>query len=292
MSVTELIHIESERTEAKQEKPESIYESAAPIDAPLDVKYGRDAGRFVNAVLGELEKDEVIGAGRLVDEIDTTETDDVDLGVLLAYPDESILFIGSDPTARDSIPLFGFVIERHQPIPTPTTAQDALDLLKPDEIRQAFETEGELPARQGEWWLLPTRAMPVGTVFQPGVNERPFGPSPLGNHVPREYGFAVTDRQFIHRFHEAVPHAPTSIETPPEVIDWAHRQLQKTPVPDHAPSWGDIRELADRIYVRGTLRHRENDHYVENAGEQWHEAQTHDMDVYTGDDYLERVRID
>jgi len=46
------------------------------------------------------------------------------------------------------------------------------------------------------------------------------------------------------------------------------------------------------VLIRGTLRHRDDDHYVENVGEDWHRALTHDMDVYTGDDYVDRVRID
>lgn len=269
----------------------SQYELADDISS-LRVRFGRDPDRFVRAVASELGKDGLVDDVRLVDDLDLEETDDVDLGALLAFPDESIMFLGSDPTARDSVPLFAIVIERHQPIPAPETAHDALNLLRPEDIRDAFETEGDAPARQGEWWLLPTRKVPVGTHFQPGVNERPYGPSPLGNHVPREYGFTVPDDEFMDVVRDCVDELPSSITSPPEVIEWVDRQHRKASTPEFAPTWDEIQNLAGDILVRGTLRHRENDHYVEDVGEEWHSAQTHNMDVYTGDDYIDRVRID
>lgn len=64
------------------------------------------------------------------------------------------------------------------------------------------------------------------------------------------------------------------------------------PTPDHIPEWDAIREIADEIFVRGTLRHRDRDHYVEHLEDQWHEAQTHDVDVFTGDDVIDRVVVD
>lgn len=322
--MTDQIHIVD--AQLSEQSPESIpdvedvevrqtaaYETAEPINPWRE--YGRDPGRFIRALAEELGKGEFLadlswseqrsirqldegetvdldfGDVRRVDELDVSETDDVDLAVLFAWPDESLLFVGSDPTARDSIPLFGFVVEPVAPIPRPTTAEEALDLLRPEEIRAAFEDDTE-PARQGEWWLLPTDMVPVGTLFKPGVQTRPFGPSPLGNHVPREWGMTVTDDEFMAGVRELVDELPASIETPPEVIEWVDRQNRRVPTPEYAPTWDEIQELAGDILVRGTLRHRENDHFVEQLGEEWHRAVTHDMDVFTGDDYIDRVRLD
>lgn len=276
-----------------RERAPSQYEQADEIDGPLASRYPRQTTRFLRAVTEEVEKRDLLDDGRLLDELDPDETDDVDRGDLLVFPDESILFLGSDPTARDSVPLFAFIVERHQPIPTPTTSQEALDLLRPAKIRDAFESDGPEPARQGEWWLLPSNKVPVGTAFRPGVDSRPYGPSPLGNHVPTKWGMTVTDSAFMDGIREAVPALPESVSTPPEVIEWVNRQHEKRPTPEYAPDWEVVRETAGEILVKGTLRHRENDHFVESIGDdQWHSAQTHDMDVYTGDDYVSRVRID
>lgn len=271
-------------------------------DEPPWNDYGRQTAAFIKALLPAVGKDDYLddrrhvhhykqlGDLRRVDELDASATDDVDLAVLFALPDESLLFVGSDPTARDTAPLFGFVVEPVAPIPAPATAQEALDLLRPGQVREAFDA-GVEPDRQGEWWLLPTRKVPVGATFDPGVNSRPFGASPLANHVPREWGMTVAPDEFMTCVRERVPELPASIETPPEVIEWTHRQHQKIPTPEHVLKWEDVQELAGDILVRGTLRHRENDHFVENLGEQWHVAKTHGMDVYTADEF-DRVVLD
>jgi len=269
-----------------QERP-SLYEQGT--DKPL-VFPDRDGQRFLAAVASEVGKEDVLADTRLLDEMDGSE--DVDFGTLLVFPDESLLFLGSDPTARDSIPLFAFIVERYDPIPAPTTAQEALNLLRPAAIQAAFDGGGTEPDRQGEWWLLPTKKLPVSSIHTPGVSSRPFGPSPLGNHVPREYGFAVTDGEFMDQVRAEISALPSSVTSSSEVIRWVSRQQAKEPTPEFAPSWEQIRTLAGEVYVRGTLRHRENDHYVESLGDQWHEAQTHNMDVYTGDEMIDRVRID
>jgi hypothetical protein len=269
------------------QEPTSLYKQAT--DEPI-IFPDRDGRRFLAAVVDEIGKEDDLSDARVLDDLE--DPDDVDFGELLVFPDESLLFIGSDPTARDSIPLFAFVVERYDPIPAPTTAQEALNLLRPAEIQAAFDGGGSQPDRQGEWWLLPTKKLPVSDVYDPGVGSRPFGPSPLGNHVPREYGFGVTENEFMDAVRDGVSSLPSSVTTPPEVIEWVSRQHSKEPVPDYAPTWDKIRRFAGEIYVRGTLRHRDNDHYVEKLGKQWHQAQTHNMDVYTGDDMIDRVRID
>lgn len=248
--------------------------------------------RFIDAVLDELDKEdfEAREDARLVDDIGSSE--DVDFGLLLAFPDESLLFVGSDPTAKDAVPWFAFSIEPTEPVPAPDGAQDALDLLKPPRVRELVEMENWLPDRHGEWWLLPCDLVAAGTVFTPGVASRPYGPSPLGNHVPREYAFTVSDSEFMQRFRDSTPQAPDSLASPPEVIGWTWRQVQKPHPPEWAPSWADIRHFAGDVLVRGTVRHRDDDHYVENLGDRWHLADTHDVEVYTGDAMAQRVHLD
>lgn len=245
---------------------------------------------FVDALLDELGKDAEVGEARLIDRVEPSK--DIDDGALVVFPDESLLFLGSDPTAKDAIPWFGFTIEPGEPIPAPETARDALDLLRPPAVRDVIDDAGWLPDRHGEWWLLPSKMVPLGTVFTPGVQSRPYGPSPLGNHVPREYGFAVRDSAFLSSFREEVQSAPASIASVPEVIEWTWRQVQKSSPPDDAPSWADIRAWAGRVLVRKTIRHRDDDHYVEDVGDRWHEAITHRIEVYTADSVAEDVHLD
>lgn len=290
-----------EETEAGVEdvdvRAPGFYDEAAEPDWS-DVE--RQTAAFMRSVLQELGKDEFLNSEvhhfeqldqlRVVDELDVDATDDVDLATLYALPDESLLFVGSDPTAKDTRPLFAFLVEPFEPVPAPTSAQDALDLLRPGQVREAFES-GDEPDRQGEWWLLPTRKVPIGETFEPGVNSRPFGASPLANHVPREWGMTVSASEFMDGVRDRVDELPGSITTPPEVVEWVHRQHQRVPTPEYAPDWEDVQEWADEILVRGTLRHRENDHFVERLGETWHVAETHDMDVYTADEF-DRVFLD
>jgi len=277
--------------------PASFY---AEADEPDWGDVERQTAAFLCEVLPEVGKDEFVDDTvhhfsqldelRVLDELDVEQTDDVDEATLFVLPDESLLFLGSDPTAKDTAPLFAFLVDTFAPIPAPTSAQEALDLLRPGQVRDAFES-GEEPDRQGEWWLLPTRKVPVGETFEPGVNSRPFGPSPLANHVPREWGMTAPASEFMAGVQERVDELPGSITTPPEVVEWVHRQHQRVPTPEYVPEWDELQDLAGEILVRGTLRHRENDHFVESLGETWHVAETHDMDVYTADEF-DRVYLD
>lgn len=264
----------------------SFYEQGAEFDV-AEFHDSYSFPRFVTAVLNELGKDYDATDARLVDALD--EPEDVHFGFLAAFPDESLLFVGSDPTAKDSIPWFAFVIERHQPIPAPESAQDALDLLKPRDVKDIEQDDDWLAPRHGEWWLLPCSLVPAGSVFTPGVSSRPYGPSPLGNHVPREYAFTTPDGEFMDAFEDATD-APASIQTPPEAIEWIAQQIRR-PHAD-SPIWADVREWAGEVLVRGTIRHRDNDHFVENVGETWHKAQTHDIEVYTGDEMATNIHLD
>lgn len=261
-------------------------------DAPaanLD-EWGYPVPGFVNALLDKLGKDVQVEDAGLIDHIEPSG--DIDDGGLFVFPDESLLFLGSDPTAKDAIPWFAFTIEPSEPVPAPATAQDALDLLKPPEVRDVLAEDGWLPNRHGEWWLLPSKQVPGGAVYKPGVGSRPYGPSPLGNHVPREYAFTAPDAEFLAAFREHVTSAPASIESVPEAIEWSWRQVQKSDPPDDAPNWADIRAWAGDVLVRKTIRHRDDDHYVENVGDRWHEAATHGIEVYTADSVATDIHLD
>jgi hypothetical protein len=91
---------------------------------------------------------------------------------------------------------------------------------------------------------------------------------------------------------ENVDSAPSTIQTVPEAIDWTYRQTQKTTPPEDAPQWADIREWAGDVLVKGTIRHRDNDHYIEDCGDVWHKAVTHRVEVYTSDAIGEGVHLD
>jgi hypothetical protein len=151
-----------------------------------------------------------------------------------------------------------------------------------------MEIEGEIPTRQGEWWLLETDEEPASSVFNPGVNKRPFGGSPLENHVPREYGLGVSDDVFMGRVQENAPELFEIVESVGDVFDkaaQAHRiaSIEDVELQTPVPELDVLRDWCEEVYVRGTLRHRENDHYLERIGESWHTARTHNMDVYTID---------
>lgn len=275
-------------TEVPEPDVHSAYDDADAV-ALGDYEASYSFPKFVESVMGKIGKDFGRDDARVVDAM--PDTTDIEFGVLLAWPDESLLFVGKDPTAKDAIPWFAFSIEPMEPVPTPETAQDALDMLKPPDVRDIAHTEEWLPDRHGEWWLVPTQMVPAGTVFEPGVQSKPYGPSPLGNHVPREYAFTVTDSTFMDGFHYTVD-APGRLQTPSEVLEWSWRQQQKSPVPDYAPDWNDVRNIAGDVLVRGTVRHRNNDHYVENLRNDWHRALTHDVEVYTGDEIATDIHLD
>lgn len=116
----------------------------------------------------------------------------------------------------------------------------------------------------------------------------PDGPSPLDNHVPREYALGASEAEFVARFKREVPERAEYFDTVPEIVGWVTEQHHfddtvGIEIPDHVPTLDEVREWANGVYVRGTLRHRENDHYMENIGDEWHIARTHTMEVFTAD---------
>ena len=196
-------------------------------------------------------------------------------GVLLTHESGVQLYVGWDSTAADTDGVFGFVPFDGAAGTRVPSARDALDLLKPQDVL----TRGEDVPRQGEWFLIPsdTGNGPSGTVQKPGVGARPYGASPLENHVPRDWATAVEDRVFLERVSERFDELPESVETPQDVFEWLANEGAESNL------YAAARELAEGIYVRGTLRHRDHDHRVENVGDEWHRAETHEFDVITTD---------
>jgi len=282
--------VEGDQTRTRDVQTHSVTQPYADAE-PFELgSYDYPAPGFVRELLDELDKDVSVPDAKLIDTVDPSK--DIDDGLLVAYPDQSLMFLGKDPTAKDAMPWYAFTIEAHEPVPAPETARDALDLLKPPEVKDTIAEEDWIPNRHGEWWLLPTTRVPLGESFKPGVKSEPYGPSPLGNHVPREYAFTVTDSAFMDRFTDSVDNVPSSVQSVPEALEWSYRQIQKDPTPDWAPHWPEIREWAGDVLVRGTSRHRDDDHFVENCGETWHRAVTHRIEVYTADALGEGVHLD
>jgi len=262
------------------------YEQATPFDlADFD---GQRLPAFIEEVASEERvRHDSHADARLLHRSDWLDDPDYgsDYGLLLVWPDETLMFVGSDPTASGP-PWFAYTISPFEPMPAPEDAQAALDRLKPPAVRDVVHEEGFVPKRQGEWWLRPTKMQPFET-FRPGVSSRPFGPSPLGSHVPTEWGMSVAGDVFVESAHNADVGVPESVGTAPEVVEWAVRQINK---PNSDLIWHDVRQWADDILVRGTIRHREGDHPVESVAE-WHLAETHNLEVYTADD-IEGVHLD
>lgn len=267
-----------------EEQATELYDRAEQLEVGCYLP--RHGERFRRAVIDEVDV-EVWESEYRVAEI-SGYTDGAELELLLVYPDGTRQFVGEDETAKAASRMFSFVIRPCDPHPPVRTATEALDLLKPPGVNRAL-ANGEV-GRQGEWWLLPDKGKPEGSVFKPGVAKRPFGASPLENHVPREYGFGISDDELVDRFIDRVPELSEWIDTAEDAV-WhiskAHQllDLDGFELITDVPLPSELRELAGGVFVKGTLRHRESEHYVETIGDEWHLAETHDMDVWTVDSF-------
>jgi len=247
---------------------------------------------FVRGMLREEDLSWGIDMGRV---LDSQEYDDEEPGALLVYPDEERVFIGRDPTAHNRGD-YGFIVKPNDPMPLPKTVDDALDLLKPLGVRSEYHETGELPQRQGEWWLLETDREPESRVFKGGVNERPFGGSPLDNHVPTEFAFGVAADEMMAWLETEYPDIVMAGDSLQDVLDRMNTAVKMEGIegiePQYdRPSFGEIRDAANGVFVRGTLRHREQDHYMERIGNEWRIARTHNVTVYTADTTSESAPV-
>lgn len=253
----------------------------------------------------------VVGADKL--------DDPEERGVLLTHKTGVQVYVGRDSTSWDDFELFGFVpFDGENGVPAPS-AEDALDLLRPNEAAVADESAVE---RQGEWFLVPTEDDPEGTIQKPGVASKewrygtdrvgrfetrhdaigavakeagarwidlvepervyPSG-SPLDNHLPRDWKTGVDDDTFasrVWRYSGGVWDIDLFPSAPQDVLDYIFENEGEFNDPQEV--YADIREMAEGIYVRGTLRHRDNEHGMVQADD-WRRATTHEWDVMTQD---------
>lgn len=234
-----------------------------------------------------LRDDETLVEGRLfmrqLVDIDILE-DDAEDGVLLTHESGVQVYVGRDSTAYPERfgDLFGFVPFDGQRGTRVPTAADALDLLKPHDAVARPDSE---VVRQGEWFLVDVDEPVTGPVFNPGVGERPYGPSPLESHVPRDWTIGTKVAAFLERAHETFEDLPDDVRRCDEVFAWLHD------IDADSAMFAAARDLADGIYVRGSLRHRRNEHYMETVDD-WRLAVTHDHEVLTRDDISGRVVVD
>jgi hypothetical protein len=279
------VQIGETEIEQTANEAEPLYETAKPVTWSR-VFTSWLPERFAEALLEEHDIDYELGGYRLV-EIYNHLNDEEGTKVLMVDPDGTRVYIGEDPTARDSNGLYGFVIRTGDRLPAVRTVEEATNLLKPAHV-SAAEAKGATPLRQGEWFLVPADTEPESKIFSGEVAERPFGSSPLENHVPTEYALGVSEPEFVDRFFEMCPQLEEHVETAKEAfarVEQAYQiaSLEDVELETDIPTFDEVRELAEPIYVRGTLRHRENDHYMESIGDDWHVAVTHDVDVFTAE---------
>lgn len=185
-------------------------------------------------------------------------------GSVVELPDGSGFYTGRDETHHSRRAWIAFHVSRNE-IEALETPSDALHLLKPGAVKEA-ERRGKQVQRQGEWFFIPTPDgfTPTGEVRKPLRNCRqPDGSLPfstrdkhLGRHIPRDKAFHVRktcpdcgDTRFI------------DTDTG---LDVTCRNCGTT---------------VGGVYVRGTVRHIRNEHYMLNLGNQWHRAVTHNRAV-------------
>jgi len=301
MAELEAVNAEEEVEEDNQaniQAPErkTLYETADDV-MPQSLMPTWLPQRFAEELVEETDISWVLADFRVAE--CNNQHSDEGFEILMVAPDGTRMFIGEDATARDSNGLFGYIIEPDDRLPLVRTAQEAIDILKPAQATAA-EMEGATPMRQGEWFLVPTDDEPVSRVFSGGVSERPFGGSPLENHVPTEFALGVGEEEFMDEFRSLCPEMKAdTMQEAFERLAKAFRiaQLEDVELETPIPDFEEVRKICEPIYVRGTLRHRENDHYMESIGDQWHLAVTHDVDVFTidTDDLTEEqptVRLD
>lgn len=259
---------------------QTLYEQAESINR--DRYLSRVERWFIDELTSEFD----LGPTRVA-EIFNYTPDDAPLRVLLVDEDGTRLFVGADETAYRSNGLFAFSVTPGGDYPSIRTCEEAIELITPVAVREA-ELEGLDVKRQGEWFLIPTDAEPDGEVFKGGVSERPFGLSPLVNHVPREYGFGAGPTSVIRLLESYAPEVAEHCDTAQDAISqlmrgWKIEGLDGVDLETDLPTVSEFTTSIGSVLVRGTVRHRENDHYMSRLGEQWHRAVTHDVEVYTAD---------
>lgn len=217
--------------------------------------------------------------------------------VVLNHESGWTIVVGRDPSAHFQFQTFGFVCTPETNVETP---HDALAVIRPEEAQQAIN-DGRRVKRHGEWFLIPGDPSdpydPAGSEQKTGVSARPFGGSPLDNHIPREWATGVEDHVFVKRFLERADlrEGVTVPQTPQEVADlvYQHTSGQQDVFEHHVElTYPDLWAMAETIYVKGTIRHRETEHSLLGIQGGWHKAITHDHQVYTADQAFQTLSAD
>lgn len=254
-----------------------LYDTATSFDESAALTW--DYRSFLNSVIDEaqvgerdLETAREVGHAAVLDDATYGARE----ARLLVWPDETLLFTATDPTAT-GLGWFAYTIGGVEPVPAPESVEAALDRLKPTSVQDLKREHDGVPPRHGEWWLEPTAKMPLAGPYNPSL-QGDMGASPLGSHVPKAWGMTVEEQTFIDRAHAAG--VPESYQTSPEVMEWALRRVQRDDL-----EWKTVREWGDDVLVQGTLHHRDHDHAVETLDGGWYRATTHEIDVYTADEF-------
>lgn len=203
--------------------------------------------------------------------------------VLLLYRDGTQVFVGRDETALNA-GIFGFTVMPGEPVPFISSVDEALNLLEPLPVTEAVDDDNSV-VRQGEWFFVPADDSPRSDVFKGGVGSRPYGDSPLQNHVPRDYAFGASVQVIMERIDERAPGLWDRVDEFHELIEALSSMHQWHWLNSYVGRDGMIssqelyREVFGGVYVRGTVRHQRKDHCMLSLGEQWHNAYTHGLDV-------------
>lgn len=235
------------------------------------------AETFLEAVASEADPAAEIDDYRYVDVVES----DQGLQFLVGYPDGTQILVGRDETSKDS-GLFSIVLEDD---PAVKTVADALETLKPEPVKAAERAEDVRVRRQGEWWFVESDEDPAFSVSGE-LGMKPYGYSPMDTHVAREYGFGLEHDELLRELSlyvsdgecdqvfDSVPRCFDSIRN--RDIVWEGEWGGRFPEFD----WDRIVSICEGIYARGTVRHRDREHYMLSLGDNWHQAFTHDTTVH------------
>lgn len=207
-----------------------------------------------------------------------TETTD---GTLVDFP-EGQVYIGTDDTQHDSSTRFAFYVE--DPVDDPA---EALALLRPDGISDSAK-------RQGEWFFDPVEIEAQNPILKglsytdtewdvshtpiraiTGVDKISYGSPPEGSEIHPEQPIAKLPDGTRVLYRRVDKQDFISME----YKNTMYRQLNR--MGSHEAR--DLLFQDGKLYVRGTVRHKRNEHRVLNLGETWHRAKTHNYTVMTGD---------
>lgn len=225
-----------------------------------------------------------VGFRDRIDEFHIADFDPNEKGpqFIAVCPDESSIVVGRDETSTDS-GLFAFLVDADDP--PVRTVEEGLELLRPASVSAARADPDRRVHRQGEWWFLETDREPVYTVSGQ-LDAKPYGPSPMENHVAREYGFGLPEPDLLRALSRVASDSrckavfddiPGCFEAirDGELVrgrNWSGRFRNF--------EWAEVPEACKGLFVRGSVRHRRNEHSMLSLGDSWHRTVCHNRTVY------------